>query len=54
MDTETDILISVLHDRMAKMSDEERISLMLKLMDGYCTDCGRDTEHCPCYCTRDD
>ena len=54
MDIETDIIISVLHDRMANMIDEERMALMLKLMYDYCTDCGRDTEHCACYCTRDD
>lgn len=51
MDTETETLVSVLRDRMTKMTDDERHELMHELMDGWCVHCGAET---PCYCWNDE
>lgn len=54
MDTETETLISVLHDRMTTMTDDERLGMMRQLMDGYCEECGREDPELHCQCSNDE
>jgi hypothetical protein len=50
MDTETETLIAVLHDRMEKMTEQERIDLLRSIAGDYCPKCGYDNggRYCPC------
>lgn len=52
MDTETKTLVAVLRDRMERMSDDERITLLDSLFDGYCKHCG--SYLLPCHCMNDE
>lgn len=54
MNTETETLVSVLRDRMEKMTDQERIDLLDSLFAGFCKHCGADIGDGRCYCLRDD
>ena len=54
MNTETETLVAVLHDRMEKMTADERLELMRSLMDGYCKECGYEDPDRRCQCWNDE
>jgi hypothetical protein len=54
MDTETETLVAVLHDRMEKMTPGDRLGLMRSLMDGYCKECGYEDPKGNCQCWNDE
>lgn len=54
MDAETETLIAVLRERMAKVSDDERLDLTHSLMIGYCEECGREDPEGRCQCRNDE
>lgn len=54
MNTETEVLIAVLRDRMEKMNGEERLAILEQLFDGYCIHCGdRHPDYGKCQCWND-
>jgi hypothetical protein len=54
MNTETDTLVAVIHDRMQKMTDFERLDIIETLMRGFCKDCGCVDPSGTCQCWNDE
>ena len=54
MDTETETLINVLHERMENMTSEERVDLLHTIAGDYCPKCGADNGGRRCYCDNDE
>lgn len=54
MNTDTDILVYVIHDRMQKMTADERLEIINILMDGFCKECGWNDPSGTCQCWNDE
>ncbi len=48
-----DEMITALREALEEMSDEERLEVISKLMDGYCEWCGRACDG-RCHCMNDE
>ena len=54
MNTETETLIAVLHERMQKMTAQERIDLLYAIAGDYCPKCGYADGGRRCHCDNDE
>ena len=54
MNIETEALITVLHERMENMTEQERVELLYTIASDYCQKCGSDNGGMHCQCDNDD